>query len=201
MRHLWSVPLCFVLVGMALPVVAQDTPAVELSGGYQNLDQKEEDSISIFGHGWYADAAYNLTKVVGVVGEVAGGYNNFQGVFSNGSTTNITVDTGLHEFMAGARLSDRRASRVVWFGQILVGGVRAAVNITETARGGIPIIPKTFSESLSYFGLQLGGGVNVGITKTIGVRLGADSLRIFHEGEGVSVFRFASGVVLSLARK
>ena len=73
---------------------------------------------------------------------------------------------------------------------------------TATGTGaGIPTITQSVSDSASYFGLQVGGGVNLAIAQAVAVRLGVDALRVFHEGEGVNVFRFAAGIVVPFGRK
>jgi opacity protein-like surface antigen len=97
------------------------------------------------------------------------------------------------------RLNLRSSNRaVVPFGQFLVGGVNASVNVTATTTipGQAPI---TFSdeESGTDLGLQAGGGVNFGLTETIGLRAGADYQHVFAEGEGANLFRFHVGVVIS----
>ena len=50
---------------VAVPAFAQDTPKVEVSGGYQYLaaKQKGDDKFEKFKKGWYADVAGNVSQV------------------------------------------------------------------------------------------------------------------------------------------
>jgi hypothetical protein len=59
--------------------------------------------------------------------------------------------------------------------------------------------PITFNEedSGTDFGLEVGGGVNFGLSDTFGLRAGADYLRVFADDGGANLFRFAVGVVIS----
>jgi hypothetical protein len=184
----------------ALPVSAQTTPKVELSGGYQFLNfslQGENESMPV---GWYFDVAGNLTPMLGVVFQVGGNYKTFdESITIGGITATASADLKVHEFLGGVRLNLRSSNRaVVPFGQFLVGGVNASVNVTATTTipGQAPI---TFSdeESGTDLGLQAGGGVNFGLTETIGLRAGADYQHVFAEGEGANLFRFHVGVVIS----
>ena len=63
--------------------------------------------------------------------------------------------------------------------------------------GTIPGIP-SFSqeESATNFTLELGGGVNFGLTDNTGVRFGVDYLRAFADEDDVNAFRFHVGVVI-----
>ena len=83
---------------------------------------------------------------------------------------------------------------MVPYGQLLVGGINASVELTATST--IPGIP-AFSEeeSATNFALVFGGGVNFGVAESTGIRFGVDYLRIFAEDAGSNVFRFHVGVV------
>lgn len=52
-----------------------------------------------------------------------------------------------------------------------------------------------FSASSTDPTLQIGGGVNVTAGGDIGLRVALDYVRVFAEGDGVNVLRFAAGVV------
>jgi opacity protein-like surface antigen len=197
MNDFRSLALCFVAFGVAIPAAAQNTPVVEVSGGYQALHANEENDAFSISRGWYADVAYNLSNVIGIVGEIGGGSKTAEESLSNeGVTVSARGDIDVYEFMAGARLSSRRNPKAAWFGQVLVGRVRASVDATVTGTDGTTTITESASESETYFGLQLGGGVNLALTDRVGLRIGVDSLRVFHEGENANVFRLAAGIVL-----
>jgi opacity protein-like surface antigen len=195
-RH--SVHVLVFCLAAAVPVSAQTTPSVELSGGYQFLNfslNGENQSMPV---GWYFDVAGNLTPMIGVVFQVGGNYKSFdESVSIGGINASASADLKVHEFLGGVRVNLRSNRAVVPFGQFLVGGVNGSVNVSASATlpGQAPI---EFSDedSGTDFGIQAGGGVNFGLTDSIALRTGADYLHVFAEGDGANLFRFHVGVVL-----
>jgi opacity protein-like surface antigen len=190
-RHFLT--LVLVVGRLVAPASAQDAP-LELSGGYQviSLEPGQDQNTQTLRTGWYIDLAGNLTRVFAIVGQVGGNYRSRE-VFGNELRFN------LHEFMAGIRASGRANTMVVPFGQALIGPVRASLSqLGERA-------------SVTKFALQFGGGVNWRLTQRIGIRVGADYLRIFNEQEGRDIgdlsggdegghaLRLVAGVALPLA--
>ena len=178
---LWFLPVLMVLSVSAVPASAQEVSAVELSGGWQLIRVGElfEDEAEVVPAGWYVDVAGNVTRMLAIVGQVGGNYKSIDVFFDE-------VDAKAHEFLGGVRVSSRANARVVPFGQFLVGATRFRA---DSDLLGI-------DESETDFALQVGGGVNLMATDRIGIRVGADYLRVFSEDEGTNVFRFVAGVVL-----
>ena len=176
LRYGHAVVFCLLALGITLPASAQDAPTVELSGGYNFLRVQFEDfeDEKSFPAGWYVDVASNVTEMIGIVGQIGGNYK----------TLFDTVDTSLHRFLGGVRVSSRTNQQVVPFVQVLAGGIRSSFEAFGE------------SESQTDGALQIGGGVNLMPNDSVGIRVGADYLRVFDEDEGVNVFRFAVGVVL-----
>ena len=183
--------LVLVLGRFVAPAAAQEAP-VELSGGYQLVSLEPGEDAQTLRTGWYVDVAGNLTRVFAVVGQVGGNYRSRGALGSD-------LRFSLHEFMGGIRASSRANTTVVPFGQVLAGPVRASLSFMGD---GV---------SVTKFALQFGGGVNVRLTQRIGIRVGADYLRIFNDQEGRDIgdlsggdrgdhaLRFVAGVVLPLA--
>ena len=171
---------------------AQEAP-VELSGGYQLISLEPGHDTQTLRIGWYVDVAGNLNRVFGIVGQVGGNYRSTDVL---GNDVRFTV----HEFMGGIRASSRANSRLVPFAQALAGPVRASLSFQGQA------------VSVTKFALQFGGGVNWRPTQRIGIRIGADYLRIFNDQEGRDIgdlsggdtgnhaLRFVAGVVVPLGR-
>jgi hypothetical protein len=44
--------------------------------------------------------------------------------------------------------------------------------------------------------MQVGGGVNFGLTEGFGLRVGADYLRVFADEGGANLFRFSAGITI-----
>lgn len=175
--------LSVLMLGFALPVAAQDVPKIELSGGYQVLNDRSAEET--FPAGWYVDVAGNVTRMFGIVGEVGGSYKTLSDL--------VDVKLKVHTFMAGVRVSSRANAKVVPFAQALVGGWRAG--------GSVGILGISVGASETDAALQVGGGVNVMATGNVGIRLGADYRRVFTEDEGTNEARFVVGVVLPFGKK
>jgi opacity protein-like surface antigen len=177
--------LCLSIIGIASPAAAQQTPAGELSGGYQFFSGKgegEDEDWENFSKGWYADVAGNLTNSVGIVGQVSGNYKHFD---------DEDFDFKIHTFMGGLRVGSQGPVR--GFGQVLVGAANFKAN------------DNTDSVSETDFAIQLGAGVTMMGGGGVGLRVGADYLRIrgkddgdLSNGEDVNGFRFVAGVVFGL---
>lgn len=184
-RSLAAGVLCLIVIGMARPAAAQDVPNGTFSGGYQFFSGKGEgndEEWENFPKGWYFDVTGNLTDVVGIVGQVSGNYKHFD---------DDDVDFNIHTFMGGVRTSTQGQVRA--FGQFLVGGAnfKASDDID--------------SVSETDFAIQFGAGVDVMGGGGVGLRVGADYLRVFAKDEGdlsagedVNGFRFVVGVVFGL---
>ncbi|HEY9461612.1 MAG TPA: outer membrane beta-barrel protein [Vicinamibacterales bacterium] len=184
-----------VFLAVAVPATAQTTPRTEISGGYQFLsfavEGQDNESMP---KGWYADVAGNLTPMIGVVFQVGGNYKTFnESITVGGLTLAASADLKVHLFLGGIRINARQNSAFVPYGQVLVGAANSSVDLTGT----IPGVP-SFSqeESVTNFTLELGGGVNFGLTDNTGVRFGVDYLRAFADEDDVNAFRFHVGVVI-----
>jgi opacity protein-like surface antigen len=163
----------------------------ELSAGWRVLNVEEQT----FTGGWYADVLGNVTDTFGVVGEVAGHYKSFdESRFVSGIQVDVSADARVHTFMGGARYTLRRNPRITPFAQALVGIAQASFDV----EGSATVAGRTFtvdeSDSASDAAVELGGGVNIGLTDGIGLRLAGSYFRIFEE-DASNAFRFAAGVV------
>jgi opacity protein-like surface antigen len=196
--HLQVLALCLVTMGAAVPAFAQSFPKVELSGGYQFLNFSAEDESESMPKGWYFDVAGNLSPMIGLVFQVGGNYKTFdESVSLGGITATASADLSVHEFLGGVRLNARSNSAIVPFGQVLVGAISASVEVSGSTT--IPgMAPITFNEedSGTDFGLEAGGGVNFALSDSLGLRVGADYLRVFADDGGANAFRFAVGIVI-----
>ena len=183
--------LVVVLARFVAPASAQEAP-VELSGGYQLISLEPGHDTQTLRTGWYIDLAGNLTRLFAIVGQVGGNYRS-RDLLGN------ELRFSMHEFMGGIRASGRANTMVVPFGQALAGPVRAGLSLLGER------------VSVTKFALLFGGGVNWRLTQRIGIRVGADYLRIFNEQEGRDIgdlsggdrgdyaFRFVAGAVVPLA--
>ena len=156
-----------------------DAPQLEISGGYQF-----PQSFRVLGlQEWLVSVAAPLDDRISLVGEVAGASLRKAG---RGRTFLI----GLRHAWPGRRVTP--------FVQGLVGGA----SLARFSRFGFVDGGTIEVESL-FGGYQVGGGIDIGITKRIAARLAANSVTLYSErlglyGEsgGATRFRFVAGAVL-----
>jgi len=194
-----SVSLVALVLGwlsVALPAAAQDTPKADVSAGYQVIGLTGDIDETLV-KGWYVDIAGNVTSLLGIVFELGGDYKSIDESFTTGGVTaTATADLSVHQFMGGVRFNLRPNPTVTPYGQFLVGAVRGAADVSTSVTGnGEVLFSGSDALSSTNFGLQTGGGIDLRITNRIGIRAGADYLRIFEEDAGANAFRFAVGVV------
>jgi hypothetical protein len=196
-RSALFIGVCLVTVGTSRLAAAQITPKAEVSGGYQLLDVSIEDVSESLATGWYVDVAGNLNRYLGIVAAVGGNYKSIDESASfGGISASANLDVNVHEFMGGVRVSSRANRTVVPFGQVLAGAINGSFNASGSATvGGTPIFSANEEGSGTDFAWLFGGGVNIGLTERVGVRVGADYLRILSE-DGVNAFRFTAGVTV-----
>jgi opacity protein-like surface antigen len=178
------------LMVLPQPAVAQNG-AGELSAGWRVLNIEEQTFLA----GWYADVVGNITRTFGVVAEVGGHYKSFDETRSvGGIQVAVSADARVHTFMGGVRFSVPQNPRITPFVQALVGLAHGAVD----AEGSTTVAGQTFtfdeSASTSDAAIDLGGGVNIGLTDSMRLRLAGSYFRVFEEDAGNGV-RFAAGIV------
>src|SRR5262245_2705859 len=182
--------LAGLLLGIPQPARAQNNGG-EVAAGWRVLHFEDET----FSRGWYADVLGSLTDSLGVVGEVSGQYKTIDETrVVAGIPVSASADLRIHSFMGGIRLSARQNPQIVPFGQALFGLVHGSAKVegSMTVAGRTVTVDESESDSEPAF--ELGGGVNVGLTNTLGLQFGASYFRVIEEDASNSV-RFSVGVV------
>lgn len=182
-----SVLLCAGVVALALPAAAQESPALEVSAGYSLLRVQRGFGVNLSDvgetlHGWYAEAAARETDLISLVGQGAGNYATVSG-----------QKIKAYEFAAGPRFNRRSGARTV-FGQFLIGVAHYRPHGTERSTNA------TF---------HLGGGVSLGPSDRVGVRVGGEYELVFTGGSNLLSpetgnrthgLRVTAGVVFPIGR-
>jgi hypothetical protein len=149
--------LAVVVVGLlSLPLMAEDTPKVEVFGGYQYL---HTGTIHISGvgnipnssqgwNGWDASLRGNFNKHFGLEGDFSGTY-----------ATISHVSSSVYTYAGGPAVSYDAGGKFNPFAHALFGGV----HLTGSGFG--------VSAALNGFTMMFGGGVDAKVNKTISVRL------------------------------
>src|SRR5271166_6556015 len=130
------------------------TPMYEVAGMYQYVNFNPGSGFSNFNsHGGSGSFTYNATSWLGLTAEFAAFHFNRQL-----PTTPAQTATGAFQtYLFGPRLNYRHFDHFVPFAEVLFGASRAASQLTGDT-------------SQSSFGMALGGGVDVILTKSIAWR-------------------------------
>lgn len=168
------------------PAESARVPALEITGAYSALwdDVLSEDGGDGFLEaGWTLSLCGNVTRSLGVVGEVSGHYGSDELLDAAGAPLRVDYDVlGVH---AGPRYTLRRDGFVVPYVQALAGWTRIGVELT-----GRRIVDDAFS-------VQAGAGLQLRLSRSLGLGLGAD-YRLVLEDESRNEIRFHAGLVLGV---
>ena len=167
------------------PVVAQSRSFVDAGVAYNYV----RSNAPVGGCGCFSLnggsvwVGFNLTRSVGIVGEIAS--QHASGIDSTGA------DLTLRSFLAGPRYTWTRARHFAPFVQMLLGGAHAGGTL---APGG-----SVLSGSANAFAMTLGGGLDIGLTRHIGVRAFQADYYLTHFDNGTNDhqnnLRIAAGVI------
>ncbi len=199
----FAIFLSFVFTQSAL---AQETPRVEIFGGYSYLRVTTDDDFlgpnggsgsldSISGNGFMTSAAYNLTKRIGIVGEFSRHTKetNLQNLIRQTGIPNVRVETRVSTFLFGPRFTLRSES-VEPFAHFLVGGAHGSFDIS-----GLGV---SASDSGTAFTFAAGGGVDIKFSQRLVVRLvQADYLRTLTGGSDLNSGRISTGLVFRIGER
>jgi outer membrane protein with beta-barrel domain len=152
----------------------QDSRRLAVAGGYSLVRDNDIDETL---NGWVASGTGHVALSFGITAE-AGGTTKALPVLG----TTLTYRS--LSFMAGPNFSMRPSGRVTLFGQVLFGGMRGTVGILDQTR------------SRTDFALQPGGGADFWMSRTIGIRVGADYRRITAAESVMTQLRFHVGMVI-----
>lgn len=166
---------CVIVAATASPAVAQASPPKTIAGGYSVLRELDTPGATAndYTKGWFVSVGHPFAlQRLSLVGEIGGNYRR-----------NLLKEVQrLHAFLGGARFTVARSSRLTIFAQGLVG-------IERFAEPG-------FNES--GIAVQPGGGVDLSLFKSVGVRVQGD-YRIARQGDtNFKEARVVVGAVLAV---
>lgn len=184
MRHLLACGVIAVVVfGLPSSAGAQDQPKGDIAVSYSVLYDKElpNDVAGTNGWlptGWLAAGSVRVTGPLSIVGEVGA---NYKGLTFEG----VDVTVNVSSYLGGVKYSPKVNSKAKPFVQILVGLARA----NASALG--------ITGSQDAFATQIGGGVDVAVSRRLAVRLQGDYRALRANGGSGNEFRVATGLVYS----
>jgi len=151
-------PLALLALGTAAPVLADPSPAQELSLGYSYVHTNAPpDHCGCFSmNGASAAYQFRLSDSIGIVGDL--------GVEHAGNVRSSGLDLTLTSVLGGARYTDSHvaAGRVALFGQALVGVTRAS--------GGLAAIAPGAHGASTDFSALVGAGIDIQVSPRLSLR-------------------------------
>jgi hypothetical protein len=146
------------LIAVALPVAAQDSPRVEVFGGYQYLHAGNFDHAgdSINTNGWDVAAAFNFTRHFGAAADFSGSYKQ-----DNGAQVHI------YTYTFGPVASENITANFRIFAHALFGAAHLPTGCLIFS--GSP--DECGSGVATGFAMLIGGGVDAKVTKHFNFRL------------------------------
>ena len=195
--------LCVLVLGVVVSAAgsasAQDASRGELSGGWRYYHATLNPTTSTIPNhrkGWYADAAFNVSPVLAIVGEAGGSYSSSEFISTGiAATATITSDIKFHTFMGGVRLRVPFVPRVEPYGQVLFGGEHDATVSEQTLTVAQRTERRRQERSSNSAALAFDGGATL-VLGRIGVRASAGYARFFPTADfavDVNAFRFSLG--------
>jgi opacity protein-like surface antigen len=160
--------LILVLLLLPLTALAQQTPKVELFGGYSYFRGERGRNL----HGWNGSITANLNKWFGLVADVSGHYDSLSFRFTGqqNNQNNISIfdsKTSKYTILVGPRLSYRNSSRLVPFAHALFGVTRDHEDSTTLSNDFSSI----FKSNESGFAMAVGGGLDVELNRNLALRI------------------------------
>lgn len=214
------------LLLLPLSVAAQETPNVELFGGYSYLQLTEQPRVLLKStslNGWNASVKLNVTPRIGLLADFSGHYG-LRGLtpYTIGSFTTpgelkrveaIPGDMRQHTFLFGPEVGVLRTNRFTVNARTLIGVAHTNMMVLQL-RDPIqrppdlfgnpqpPITERTFA-SASTFAASFGGSVDYRITDRLSYRIVQPELLLTRSG-GIGTanwnqynFRLSSGIVFT----
>ena len=122
-------------------------------------------------HGFDASFTYNVTKYIGIKGNVTGHFKTDTTVddFGGGHVDTNKITGRIYNFLAGVQIKNNsKAARFKPFAHALAGFARQTSHDVQTSTAGFNF---TLDDRVTSFSMKLGGGVDVRLNRHIDLRL------------------------------
>lgn len=115
-------------------------------------------------HGFDASVTYNVSRYLGVVGNVTGHFKSAR--FLDGET--ITTRERIYNFLGGVQVkNNRREARFKPFAHVLAGAARYSDDFASQGPGFSNVLP----DRVTSFAMKVGGGLDVRLGPRLDLRL------------------------------
>jgi hypothetical protein len=204
--------LAILIFCCSLKTFAQDTPKVEVFGGYSYIKRDATNIDRINTHGWNASVTANVNNWLGVVADASGHYGSIS-IFNESHHT--------HTFLFGPQFAYRKSEKIMPFAHALFGvsnnpprvlvaiinSAQAAIT-TQESIGGIGQGISVIEGNNNAFTMAFGGGIDLKISKSVAVRLLQADYLITKLDPTIPAFggtrrdpRLSTGLVLRFGKK
>ena len=174
-----------------LPLLAQETPVVEVFGGYS---YNNFDYASTNMNGWNTAISWNANRWLSFVADFSGHYSGdrFTVTIPPDPPIKFRTHRAQHTFLFGPRFSFRQDKRFTPFLHGLFGVGRFRLDTS----------PGVFDIHRTGLGVSLGGGVDVNVNSRLAVRVVQADLQILRT-DIISPhnFRYSAGLVFRFGRQ
>ena len=180
---------------------AQEVPQWELFAGYSLFHYDQMDVNTLVGpgvainqnlNGWELSGQYNVNEWLGAVADMSGHYGTPVDVAGTGSIKGNT-----YNFLFGPQVNVR-GERFKGFGHVLIGVNHFKLNDSPAL--------DFFSTADNAFGMALGGGIDVNVTRGFAVRAGQFDYILTTHNMGMNLghqnnWRFSVGVLFNIGER
>ena len=189
-----SAPLIASFVLLFPPsVTAQETPKLEMFGGYSYLGVTEPSRTLLKStnlNGWDASIKLNLTRKVGLVADFSGHYGQrgqnpfvFNSLTGDRMTVEVTPgDFRQHTFLLGPEVRLLKRDRLSVNARALMGVAHTNTLILKFRRNPFPTNTQRSDPSANGFAASFGGSVDYRITDRLSYRLVQPELLLTRSG-------------------
>ena len=171
-----------------IPTLAQETPVIEVGGGYQYRSFNVPDGPRLNMNGWQASGDVNITRWLGITADFDGTYKTFGG-----------GDNTVYSYMIGPQVYPVGHHMITPYVNALFGG--AHFGFSNCGGGGC-------NDSENKFAWGGGGGVDLTVSKHFAIRMAQieyERTRFFGAGsEGIPFqdnFKIGVGVLIRLGKR
>lgn len=124
-------------------------------------------------HGFNASGTYNVTRYIGITGDVSGTYNNKTFNFPvTGGTVNLKTNNSLYNFLGGVQIKDNASeNRLKPFGYALVGAGHRRTKFKDVScPTGVDCTFFNGTDSETGLAGAFGGGLDIKVNNKIDFR-------------------------------
>ncbi|MGH9712726.1 MAG: outer membrane beta-barrel protein [Candidatus Acidiferrales bacterium] len=183
----------------SISTFAQDTPVVQVGGGYTFRSFNVPQSSRLDMNGWNATAEYNIKRWLAVAADFDGTYKSQPDTLFIG----LSDKTDIYSFVFGPRIYPLGHHRLSPFVHAMFGVGRSSVTVPNPPPTGA-----TFSQSENDFAFTFGGGLDLSLGRHFAIRVAKvdyEQTRFYHAftpgAPNQNNFKYSAAFLIKLGSK